>query len=189
MYFSLCATTSLERFFIFWKKKTRWWTYWKTITHSLRKHFQEHFLAPKSKIIIKKSKQKKANGICEMPFAGIFFSVSISRMVLLSLWFGRVWMCSKVFSFFLFFLPVDLWMDRRDWQDQEKKKRLFLPVSVRERGEWIEANANPLLVCHYIVTFLYLQQSSGSFSRLIYWFFLHLSFFGWCLFFGIALFK
>jgi hypothetical protein len=70
-----------------------------------------------------------------MPFAGIFFSVSISRMVLLSLWFGRVWMCSKVFSFFLFFLPVDLWMDRRDWQDQEKKKRLFLPVSVRERGE------------------------------------------------------
>jgi hypothetical protein len=70
-----------------------------------------------------------------MPFAGIFFSVSISRMVLLSLWFGRVWMCSKVFSFFLFFLPVDLWMDRRDWRDQEKKKkRLFFACECEREG-------------------------------------------------------
>lgn len=118
-----------------------------------------------------------------MPFAGIFFSVSIylpDGFVVF-----MVWACVDVLkSFFSFFLFVSFsqsicgWIEETGEIKRRKKILFFLPVSVRERGggEWIEANANPLLVCHYIVTFLYLQQSSGSFSRLIYWFFLHLFF-------------
>lgn len=49
----------------------------------------------------KKKQTKKANGICEMPFAGIFFSVSILPDGFVVF---MVWACVDVLkSFFLFF--------------------------------------------------------------------------------------
>ncbi len=183
--------TSLERFFffIFWKKKTRWWTYWKTITHSLWKHFQEHFLAPKSKIIIK----KKANKKKQMEFVRCLLPESSFPSILSPGWFCCLYGlgvcgCAQKYFSFLFSQSICGWMEETG-EIKRRRKDFFFACECERRGEWIEANANPLLVCHYIVTFLYLQQSSGSFSSLDLLVFSPSLFFGWCLFFGIALFK
>ena len=62
-----------------------------------------------------------------------------------------VWACVDVLKVFFFLSLNQSMCARRDWEINRKKKRLFPEC---EGWEWIEANANPLLVCHYIVTFL-----------------------------------
>lgn len=180
MYFSFSATTSLERFFIFWRKNSLMDLLKDNHTQPL-KTFPGTFSSAKEYNNNKKKANKKSKwNLWDAFCRNLLFRIYSPGWFCCLYGLGVCGCAQKffLFCFLLFFLPVDLWMDRRDWQDQKKKENTFFCLWVWERGggEWIEANANPLLVCHYIVTFLYLQQSSGSFSRLIYWFFLHLFF-------------